>query len=244
MAELSRKQREIQQREIQILDVARSLFVSEGYHGLSMERIASEMEYAKGTIYNHFHNKEEILIALANIALQKRTAMFRKAATWKGKSRDRLAAIGAANELFVRRFPNHFRVEQLLRSTSIWGKTSEKRRSTMVMCESQCVETVAGVVRDGVASGDLTLNDGFTAEEFVFGLWSMSFGAFSIISTSQLPEIGIANPYKAIRMNMLILVDGLGWKPLSKDRDYLALFEEIQQTMFAEEVAEVTATVA
>ena len=43
MAALSRKQREIQEREEQILTVARRMFVAEGYHGLSMERIAAEM---------------------------------------------------------------------------------------------------------------------------------------------------------------------------------------------------------
>lgn len=239
MAKLTRKQREMQQREAQILAVARELFVAEGYHGLSMERIAAELEYAKGTIYNHFPNKEEIMIALSNAALQKRTGMFRRAAAYHGSSRDRLTAIGAANELFVLRFPNHFRVEQLIRSTSIWDKTSEKRRSTMLMCESQCMETVAGVVRDAVASGEVTLCDEITAEDFVFGLWSMGFGAFSIISTSQsLPEIGIMNPYEALRRNMNVLIDGLGWRPLSHERDYLAMFDQIQREMFPEETAQ------
>ena len=232
MSQPSRKQREIQQR------------VAEGYHGLSMERIAATLEYAKGTIYNHFPNKEEIMIALANVALQTRTNMFRRAATYAGPSRDRLTAIGSANELFVQRFPDHFRVEQLIRSTSIWDKTSEKRRNTMLMCESQCMETVAGVVRDGVATGDVTLREGLTAEDFVFGLWSMSFGAFSIISTSpSLTEIGIANPYEAIRHNMNVLVDGLGWTPLSSERNYIELFDLVQQELFPEETAALAGSV-
>ena len=240
MGQLSRKQREIQQREERILAVARDLFIAEGYHGLSMEKIASAMEYAKGTIYNHFPNKEEIMIALANVALQKRTDMFRRAATFPGLSRDRLTAIGAANELFVLRFPDHFRVEQLVRSTSFWDKTSEKSRHTMLMCESKCMETVAGVVRDGVASGDLSLREGIAAEEFVFGLWSMSFGAFSIITSSPaLPEIGINNPYLAIRRNMNLMVDGLGWTPLSTERNYMDMFDDIQQQLFPAEVAAV-----
>lgn len=237
MGTLSRKQREIRDREDRILEVARELFVSEGYHGLSMERIAATLEYAKGTIYNHFPCKEEIMMALANLALEKRTSMFRQAATYAGISRERLSAIGAANELFVRRFPNHFRVEQLVRSTSIWEKTSEKSREKMFLCEAKCMETVAGVVRDGLSCGDLTLREDITAEEFVFGLWSMGFGAYTIISNSQtLPEIGISNPYDAVRRNMSLLVDGLGWRPLSADRDYIGLFDEVQQALFAEEL--------
>jgi AcrR family transcriptional regulator len=210
MEKMSRKQREIRQREAQILNVARQIFISDGYHGLSMEKIALQMEYAKGTIYGHFPNKEEIMIALANEALQKRTAMFRKAASYKGITRDRLTAIGAANELFVRRFPDHFSVEQLLRSHSIWDKTSEKSRSTMLMCESRCIETVSGVMRDAIACGDLEMPAGIAPEEFIFGLWSMSLGAYSIISTSRtLPDIGITNPHYAVRRNMSLMVDGL-----------------------------------
>ncbi|MEM7313968.1 MAG: TetR/AcrR family transcriptional regulator [Planctomycetota bacterium] len=242
MSKLTRKQREIQEREAQILDVARQLFISEGYHGLSMEKIAAEMEYAKGTIYNHFPNKEEIMIALANEALQKRTEMFKRAASYPAATRDRLTAIGAANELFIKRFPNHFRVEQLIRSHSIWDKTSEKSRSKMLLCETACMGTVAGVMRDAVVAGDLVLPENTVPEDVVFGLWSMSLGAYSIISTSEnLPDVGITDPYLAVRKNMALLVDGLGWKPLLKDRDYVGLVDTLQAAIFPEELAKLHA---
>ncbi len=240
MSTLSRKQREIQAREEKILDVARELFISDGYHGLSMERIAAELEYAKGTIYNHFPCKEEILIALANQALSIRTEMFRKAAQFRGSSRERLAAIGAAAEWFVRRFPNHFGVEQVIRSASVWDKTSEKRRESMLRWESTCMEVVAGVVRDGVAAGDLQLADRMTPEGIVFGLWSLSFGAYSIIATSpSLRDIGLNDPYDIVRMNMNAMVDGLGWRPLSSEYDFLSLFDRFQTELFSDEPSDV-----
>ncbi len=239
MGTLSRKQREIQEREEKILDVARALFVSDGYHGLSMERIAAELEYAKGTIYNHFPCKEEILIALANQALSIRSEMFRKAAQYRGHSRERLAAVGAAAELFVRRFPNHFAVEQVIRAASIWDKTSEKRREAMLQGESTCMQIVAGVVRDGVASGDLQLQDGMRPEGVVFGLWSMSFGAYSIIATSpSLRDIGLDHPYEMVRRNLNVMVDGLDWRPLSSEYDFLKMFDRLQTELFSAEAGD------
>ena len=239
MTTLTRKQREIQQREGLILEVAREQFVRDGYHGLSMDRIATATEYAKGTIYNHFGCKEEIMIALANQALEKRTKMFRRAAEMTGCSRQRLAAIGAAAEWFARRFPNHFAVEQLIRSASIWHKTSEKRRNFMQMCETRCMDIVAAIVRDGVASGDLSLTDGRTPESVVFGLWSMSFGAYSIIATSDsLAELGLEDPYEIVRANMNAMVDGIGWKPLSSEVDYGSHFEQVQQALFGTNLEE------
>ena len=108
MIQLSRKQREVQQREALILEVARELLVQHGYLGLRMDDIAESVEYSKGTIYQHFPNKEEIILALANQALETRSSLFAEAATMRKQSRERLAAIGAAAELFVQQFPHFF----------------------------------------------------------------------------------------------------------------------------------------
>ncbi|MCU0710905.1 MAG: TetR/AcrR family transcriptional regulator [Pirellula sp.] len=64
MVELTRKQRELERRAAEILAVAKPILINEGFQALSMDRVAAQMEYAKGTIYNHFPNKEEIVLAL------------------------------------------------------------------------------------------------------------------------------------------------------------------------------------
>ncbi len=35
------------------------MIVRDGYHGLSMDRIAEALEYSKGTIYQHFSCKKK-----------------------------------------------------------------------------------------------------------------------------------------------------------------------------------------
>ena len=82
-----------------------------------MDRIAAEMEYAKGTIYQHCPNKEEIIIALANETLAKRTEMFSRAAAFRGLSRERMLSIGVAYQLYIRLHPDHFDVEQIVGAT-------------------------------------------------------------------------------------------------------------------------------
>ena len=152
MSTLTAKQQEIAMRESKILDVARPIVVQEGYHSLNMDRIASELGLSKGTVYNHFSCKEEIVIALAAETSTKRVEMFRKAAQFKGCSRYRMLAIGTAAELFVRESPEHFLFEQLVRIDSIWEKTSEQRRAVINNCETSCTAIAAGIVRDAVAN--------------------------------------------------------------------------------------------
>lgn len=219
-----------------ILDASREMLTSRGYLGLSMDAIAETLEYSKGTIYNHFSCKEEILIALAVETMSKRSEMFVKVANRPGRSRERLAGVGVASELFVRLYPEHFQVEQIIHSASLWEKTSEKRRSALRGCETRCMGIVAGIIRDGLASGDLTLPDEVTPEDMVFGLWSQTFGAYAIIATSDsLEHIGIDDPFTSVRYNINRMLDGYGWELLSTEFDYLGLFDQIVEETFPDE---------
>jgi AcrR family transcriptional regulator len=60
-----RKQRKYEQREALLLAIARKILLHGGYHGLTMARVADSAEYSKGTLYQHFSCKEELIITLA-----------------------------------------------------------------------------------------------------------------------------------------------------------------------------------
>ncbi|MFK7819133.1 MAG: TetR/AcrR family transcriptional regulator [Planctomycetaceae bacterium] len=237
MSVLSAKQQEIQDRERHILAAARQQVDARGYLGLSMDSLAADVGYSKGTIYNHFPNKEEVLLALAIETQQKQSTMFRKAAAYTGASRQRIVAIGVADELFVRLYPQHFQIEQVVFVSSIWEKTSEKRRFEMRAGQQACMGVIAGIVRDAVASGDLSLPENTTPEDVVFSLWSMSFGAHSIIAQSgSLTELGIEDPFETLRHGTNHALDGFGWKPFSTEVDYLSLFDTVPEELFADEL--------
>ena len=48
-----------------ILDAARTLIQEDGYEKLTIRKIADRIEYSPMSLYNHFADKDEILIALA-----------------------------------------------------------------------------------------------------------------------------------------------------------------------------------
>lgn len=239
METITPKKQAIQDREQKILALARQMVLDGGYHGLGLDSIAEELGVSRGTIYNHFKCKEEIILALVIETMNKRRSMFQQAAAYQAVPRVRLAAIGVAAELFVRLYPDHFRVEQIVRSDSIWDKTTEERRMLVRSCQLQSVGIVAGVVRDGMAQGQVCLPDGMTPEDLVFGLWSMTEGAYSIIATSDsMAELGISQPFPAIRHNIHHLLDGIGWTPLSKDLDFEATMKQIVADVFPREFAD------
>lgn len=237
MSPPSRKQLEIQQREALILDLARARLARDGYHKLRIEDIAEELRCAKGTIFTHFPSKEDIILAVAIQSMQQRVDFFRRASMFSGRPRERLLGVGYACELFYRLYPEHFALEHLIRSPSFWEKTTEQRRRDFRGAETLCVGTVGGIVMDGVARGDLSLPEGTSPTHLVFGLWSMTYGAYSILATGRdaLSAIGIHEPYATLRENQNRLLDGHGWRPLSHEHNYDAVLQRIQTEVFADE---------
>ncbi|MEN6440101.1 MAG: TetR/AcrR family transcriptional regulator [Syntrophobacter sp.] len=63
-AKLPRREREKQRQRQEMLEVALGLFSKKGYHQVSMHEIAEKSEFAIGTLYKFFQNKEELYRAL------------------------------------------------------------------------------------------------------------------------------------------------------------------------------------
>jgi AcrR family transcriptional regulator len=228
MTKLSPKQREIRERESRILELAMPMISEGGLSSLSMEVIAQQIQAAKGTVYNHFPNKEEIVLALAVKAVERRLELFNHAVMMRGKSRARIAAIGLACEFYADRYRELFQIEILIRNDNVLEKTSQQRQEVLRTCEGRCMHIVAGAVRDAVACGDLDLPTGQAVEDIVYGLWSLVYGGLMIEVTSpSLADVGILQPRLAIRRNGNALLDGLSWKPLYNKEQYEAWTEQV-----------------
>jgi AcrR family transcriptional regulator len=62
-ARLTREQSKAQTRE-RLLNAARRVFASRGYHGASVEEIAAEAGFSTGALYSNFDGKEALFLAL------------------------------------------------------------------------------------------------------------------------------------------------------------------------------------
>lgn len=59
-----------------ILSAGRDLFLSQGYQGTSVDAIAASAEVSKQTVYKHFGDKHELLMAIVNDALETTVSAF------------------------------------------------------------------------------------------------------------------------------------------------------------------------
>jgi len=80
-ATASRREREKQQRRASILAAAERVFAQHGFHGSSIDKIAAEAQYAAGTIYLYFKDKDALYSALFTSKLSEMVDQVEQAAT-------------------------------------------------------------------------------------------------------------------------------------------------------------------
>ena len=237
MSTLSRKQREIREREGLILRTARRLLLEEGYASVSMDRIAELVEYSKGTIYQHFKSKEDVLGALGVLASEARAELFDRAASLEGRARERLVAVGEAARIFVKLHPEHFQTEQIMDAAELNGKIPGERQHRMMECHARCMGTVLALLDAAIEAGDLPADHPVKPQEMGFALWGLSLGAHQILASGlPLADIGIQDGELALEKAYHTLLDGYGFLPLSTQWDYQATCERVRKEIFHDEL--------
>jgi AcrR family transcriptional regulator len=101
-----RRERERSETRDKILDAARELFVTEGYEGVSMRKVAEKIEYSPTAIYVHFADKSELFHELCRRDFARLQEVM--ASEMPMDPIDRLRQIGRNYLRFGERFPNHY----------------------------------------------------------------------------------------------------------------------------------------
>ena len=235
MATTLRKQREVRRRELDLLDVARTMLIAHGYAGLSMDRLAEATEYSKGTIYQHFSTKEDLVMALASQTMERRTSLFERAGRFRGRTRERMQAIGVADEVFARLYPHSFHSELIIKMADLEGRASAGRREALAAQEIRCLDVARGFIDEAMDLGDLPPST--SVSKVMFAIMSMAIGTHTMTSNFRplLAETGVLDPFAALRDNIQVLLDGFHWKPLSTEWDYARTDDRIAKEVFADE---------
>lgn len=73
---LTPRQRRRQQKTLRILEAAVAILANDGFSGLTIQRLARELDYTPGALYRYFDSKDAILIGVQRLALGRFTTVF------------------------------------------------------------------------------------------------------------------------------------------------------------------------
>jgi len=104
-----RREREQSETREKILDAARELFITEGYDGVSMRKVAEKIEYSPTAIYMHFADKEQLFHELCQQDFARLAEVFQSSAMPLDPV-ERLKQIGRTYVGFGLQYPNHYKL--------------------------------------------------------------------------------------------------------------------------------------
>lgn len=237
MLPLTRKQREINEREQLILSAAQSMLHQHGYNYLTMDRVAETVEYSKGTIYNHFVSKEDLVCSLCCRCVGNLIEVFERACHYPGTTRERYSAIGIGYSIYHQLHPLDTQILQIVKNNAIREKISDFKLAEMELLEQKITNITSSIVQEAIDCGDLDRRYQDSVSTIVFGCWSMHYGAL-MLDQSDIPlhELGFNPVVNMLWKNANIYLDGYQWQPLSTSIDTDSLFEKISTALFDGEI--------
>lgn len=234
---LSKSEQKKADREQELLDLAVVILNEEGFAALTLEKLTAKSNYSKGTIYNHFSSKEDCLLALSIRAVDSIIKLFLRALQFDGKLREKAVAIHYAYQLYARLEPTLFMTVLNSKAPGMREKTSAERRETLDSLETTINAFSDQMFRNAITNGDLELPSHLSIETLYFSNWAMSFGTNMLVLTA--PEARLVNRLNSntlLLQNISILMDGMNWKPLSKDWNYQKTWQRVEEEIFAKDV--------
>ncbi len=240
MKSRERRERDFRRREDEFLDLARRLIIEQGYAGFGMDRLAEATEYSKGTVYLHFTSKEDVVVALACQSMRRRVDFFDRAARFAGRPRERMTAIGVAEEQFFRHHSYNYRSEQIIKLASLEERASPERTADLHRLEQACFSGLLRITNEAVMAGELQLTPPFGEADVCLGVWASLSGTFGVAQNYRplLDAVGLADPLAGLRRVLQATFDGLGWRPLTAEWDYAETYQRIEREVFPGESAD------
>jgi len=167
-----RKEREKLQMRNLILNAAMHLFLEEGFHNVSIRRLAEKIEYSPGTIYLYFKDKDEILRALHDRAFEELFRRQQTAASIKDPL-ERLKRQGRLYVQFAQEHRQHYDLMFIMR-----GPVRNLKGPEDWDMGKRAYEFLRSNVQECIDAGYFR---GFDTDVVTFGMWACVHGIASLI---------------------------------------------------------------
>lgn len=228
---------EFQQREKELIGLARELVEKSCLTTLTIDKLVAESRYSKGTIYKHFLGKEDLLMAICNTCIEELQAIFLRALKFQGNSRERILAVMVSYLIWAKLHPSQLFMVLSAHSPSVSACCSDSRNHTHAECEGKLMALMNNEIEKAINAGDLTLPEEMTLDQVTFALWSAPWGAMALImSKGDSVKLGPMVLERESYTNTRLILDGFGWQPLSTNWDYKQSVKNIIYELFTPEI--------
>jgi AcrR family transcriptional regulator len=189
-----RREEEKERRRSEILTTAEKLYAKQGWDAVTMDQVARSARLSRALMYVYFRDKEDLLFAIGDRAMQLLHSRFEAAAQSPGTGLQRVLAIGRAYMGYALEFPHYFDVCSRFQAHAMDSEPSANE-SACHRSADQVMGTVVGVIEAGIRDGSLRKDVGDPLM-LAFSLWAFTHGVTQLImaKSADLARRGIAVP--------------------------------------------------
>jgi len=236
--------KDLQTRELELIETALDIMKVHGIAGLTMDKVVARVPYSKGTVYNHFVSKEDLLMGVCNDCMSVLSSLFKRANKFDGSPRERVLTVLYGYLLHAQLHPDRFMLVISAKTPNLMERASEKRLTEHRLLEQDLMGALSEQVLVAIDKGQLCLPAHMTVQQVVFANWATAFGAIALL-LSHVDQCsgrdGLLVEREAMN-NINLLLDGLNWHPLSNEFDYQSTLKRVAEEIFPEELAVLATT--
>jgi AcrR family transcriptional regulator len=164
---------------------ASTVFSARGYHGASMQDVARAAGMQKGSLYHHVGKKEDLLFAIHTQMIDELTALTVPVVASSRSPAEKIREIVAIAMEFIARHregTNVFLQE--------WGTVTGPRWETIVAKRDLFERMVAGVIADGIATGEFAATRADIAARGLLGMVNWCYTWFQADGSLSAAQVG------------------------------------------------------
>lgn len=166
----ARKQQEIAFRKNLIIEAAKTIFFRDGFEHSTMEDIAGEVGYSKGSLYSYFNSKNEICFTIVNDYFSHILDMIQKVFSGSSSGLDKLIAI---KDNFAGDYAQNLEFCNIYETFKYHRAQCSEVENEIKINESynhRISELISGIVHKGIEDG--SIKDKIDVSKLSRALWN------------------------------------------------------------------------
>ena len=157
----------------EILDVSKELLLKHGFSKISMRKIAKKADVTATSIYLHFTNKDDLLLALVEESIANLNKVLRNALNETASPIDQLESLADAYVGYALENPQEYEIIYMVRPEEMPKYPKEKFEQVR-----EIYELLAGIIERGKERNLFDVEDPLVS---AYTLWAQIHGVVSVI---------------------------------------------------------------
>ncbi|MEX0646755.1 MAG: TetR/AcrR family transcriptional regulator [Balneolaceae bacterium] len=162
----------------EILKVSRKLLLEDGFNKMSMRKIAKRADVSATSIYLHFRNKDDLLLALIEESIEHLNRVLRKAVDSTRDPVEQLEDLARKYLNYALRHPQAYEIIYMVRPEEMPKYPKEKFQEVR-----SSYELIAGIIQKGKEKKLFDVEDSLIS---AYTLWAQLHGIAAVILNKRL----------------------------------------------------------